>query len=199
MTLKPIVLASGSAIRADILRGAGLPFSIAKPDVDEDVIKKEAAAEGLGLEETAMRLAEAKCLAGGHAPKALVIGSDQILEFRGAAYDKPRTMDEARARLLDMRGAPHTLINAVAVARNGAVVWRHLDRPQLFMRTFDADEIDAYLAASGADILHSVGAYQVEKLGARLFERIEGDYYAVLGLSLYPLLGFLREEGAIPF
>lgn len=199
MTLKPIILASGSAIRAEILRGAGVPFSVARPDVDEDVIKKEAAAEGLALEETAMRLAEAKCLADDHASEALVVGSDQILEFRGEAYDKPRTMDEARARLLDMRGRPHTLINAVAVARDGAVVWRHLDRPKLFMRRFNAEEIDAYLTASGADILHSVGAYQVEKLGARLFERIEGDYYAVLGLSLYPLLGFLRGEGAIPF
>ena len=199
MKPQPLILASGSAIRAQILRGVGVPFSIAKPDVDESVIKKKAAAEGLALEETAMRLAEAKCLADAHDPGALVVGSDQILEFRGEAYDKPRDMEEARARLLDMQGHGHTLINAVAVARDGAVVWRFVDRPRLFMRSMSPEDVDAYLAAAGPDILHSVGAYQVEKLGARLFERIEGDYYAVLGLSLYPLLGFLREEGAIAF
>ena len=195
----PITLASGSFIRAQILRGAGLDFEIAKPGVDEDEIKIAAAAESVDPEETAMRLASAKCEAIAVNRTGIVIGSDQILEFEGRLYDKPKTMDEARARLCELQGASHTLINAIAVARDGKIVWRHVDRPRLFVRPLSSEEIEAYLEEAGSDILSSVGAYQVEKLGARLFEKVEGDYYAVLGLSLYPLLGFLRQEGAIAF
>ncbi|MEZ5893561.1 MAG: nucleoside triphosphate pyrophosphatase [Parvularculaceae bacterium] len=199
MTGPRIILASGSAIRAAILRGAGVPFEVMKPDVDEDVVKREAARDGLDLETLAMRLAETKCMDVARRTNAIVIGSDQIMEFQNRAYDKPKTLDEARARLNDIQGAAHTLINAVAVAREGRIIWRNLDRPTLVMRKMKAGEIDAYLAACEPDILHSVGAYQVEKLGSRLFERIEGDHFAVLGLSLYPLLELLRREGALPF
>ncbi len=193
----PIILASGSAIRARILEGAGVPFRAVKPDVDEGAIKRANA--GIDLEALAMRLAEAKALAADAPPEALVIGSDQILEFEGRAFDKPASMNEARARLLEMAGATHTLINAVAAARGGKIVFRHLDRPKLFVRALVENELDEYLDAAGPDILASVGAYQVESFGARLFEKIEGDYFAVLGLSLFPLLAFLRREGAIGF
>jgi len=193
----PIILASGSAIRARILEGAGVPFRVVKPDVDEGAIKRANA--GIDLEALAMRLAEAKALAADAPPAALVIGSDQILEFKGSAFDKPASMDEARSRLLEMAGAAHTLINAVAVAKGGEIVFRHLDRPKLFVRALVENELDDYLDAAGPDILASVGAYQVESFGARLFEKIEGDYFAVLGLSLFPLLAFLRREGAIGF
>lgn len=199
MTSPRIILASGSAIRADILRNAGVPFEVIKPDVDEDAIKQRCAADKLDLETTAMALAEAKCLKVASSTPDIVIASDQILEFENRPFDKPKSMGEARARLMEMAGKPHTLINAIAVARGGAIEWRHIDRPRLTMREIEEKELDAYLDASGAEILKSVGAYQVERLGARLFERIEGDHYAVLGLSLYPLLGFLRREGAIAF
>ena len=204
MTSRKIILASGSAIRADILRNAGVPFDVARPDVDEDLIKARCYEGGLDLETTAMALAEAKCLAVAVGDDRvgdddLVIGSDQILEFEGRPFDKPKSMNDARERLRRMAGAPHTLINAVAVARGRAVRWRHIDRPILSLRAFSEVELDAYLDASGPEILKSVGAYQVEKLGARLFDRIDGDHYAVLGLSLYPLLGFLRDEGALAF
>ncbi len=194
-----IVLASGSSIRRAILDGAGIPFEVMKPGVDEDVIKREARQEGLGLEELAMRLAEAKCMDIAEKTNAIVIGSDQIMEFEGRAYDKPATMEEARARLIETQGASHTLINAIAVARDGEIIWRNLDRPRLVMRKLSASEIDAYLDAAGPEILHSVGAYQIEKLGGRLFDRVEGDHFAILGLSLFPLLSLLREEGAIEF
>jgi len=108
-------------------------------------------------------------------------------------------MAEARERLIEMKGATHTLINAVVVARDGDIIWRNLDRPRLTMRDLTEADIDAYLDAAGPDILFSVGAYQVEKLGARLFEEIDGNYFAVLGMSLLPLLGVLRREGAIAF
>ncbi len=199
MTRPKIILASGSAIRREILSAAGIAFDVMRPDVDEDFLKKEAAARNLDLEETAMRLAEAKCLAVSDADSDLVIGSDQILEFKGAAFDKPKDMAEARARLAKLSGQKHTLINAVAVARNGEIVWRHIDRPALFMRDLSDEELDAYFETAGDDILSSVGAYQIEKLGSRLFENIDGSHFAVLGLSLFPLLGFLRREGAVAF
>ncbi len=200
MTENPrIILASGSAIRRQILSSAEVPFEVMKPDVNEDIIKEEGRREGLDLEALAMRLAEAKCLEIAAKTDAIVIGSDQIMEFEGRAYDKPADMKAAKARLMETQGGPHTLINAVAVARNGAIIWRNLDRPKLVMRALTETEIDAYLEAAGPEILHSVGAYQIEKLGSRLFERIEGDHFAVLGLSLYPLLDLLRREGAIAF
>ena len=98
-----------------------------------------------------------------------------------------------------LAGLQTGLINAVVVALNGQVIWRHVDRPKLMMRSLTEAEIDAYLAAAGPDILSSVGAYQVEKLGARLFDDIKGNYFAVLGMSLLPLLDVLRREGAIDF
>lgn len=199
MTAPKIILASGSAIRADILRNVGVPFDIMKPHVDEDEIKQRAYSNGLGLEATAMALAEAKCLAVASKTKDIVIGSDQILEFNDQPFDKPKTMDEARVRLASMAGKKHTLINAVAVARDGEIQWRHIDRPRLYMRDISESELGVYLESAGPEILSSVGAYQVENLGARLFDKIDGDFYAVLGLSLYPLLAFLRKEGAIPF
>jgi len=194
-----IILASGSAIRAAILTAAEVPFEVMRPDVDEDVIKQAGKAQGLDLESLAMALAEAKCMDIAAKTGAIVIGSDQIMEFEGRAYDKPASMAEARQRLIETQGAPHTLINAIAVARNGRIIWRNLDRPKLVMRAMSEAEIEAYLAQCAPDVLKSVGAYQVERLGARLFERIEGDHFAVLGLSLFPLLDLLRREGALDF
>ena len=187
-----LILASGSAIRAKILRDAGVAFEARKPDVDEAAIKRRM--RGENLETIAQSLADAKALAIA-APGAFVLGSDQILEYRGKAYDKPGSRGEAAERLLALQGDEHTLINAVSIARDGAVVFRHLSRPRLVMRALTADEIDAYLKRAGDDVLSSVGAYQVEALGGQLFERIEGDYFSVLGLSLFPVLAFLRERG----
>jgi len=213
-----LILASGSAIRAAILRNAGVAFTAEKPAVDEAAVKR--AMEGEDLEKVAMALAEAKALAvrapGLPSPKRsrphcelskdgfaqagdFVLGSDQILEFEGRAFDKAGTMAEARARLLELQGRSHTLINAAAIAQDGAIVFRHFARPRLFMRALTAGEIDAYLNKAGEEVLQSVGAYQIEGLGAQLFERIEGDYFAVLGLALFPVLGFLRAQGMGPF
>lgn len=195
--VKKITLASGSAIRAAILRGAGVDFDIVRPAVDESAIKEAALAEGKTLRDAAQLLADAKAQA--VAAAGAVIASDQILNFRGRGFDKPQSMDEARERLLELQGAAHSLINAVTIARDGEIAFRHIDEPRLFMRPMTANEIDMYLAAAGEDILESVGAYQVEALGSRLFDKIEGDYFAVLGLSLHPVLGYLRREGFLAF
>ncbi|WP_411819280.1 Maf family protein [Hyphococcus formosus] len=194
-----VTLASGSSIRAAILSGAEVPFDVVKPDVDEDEIKHQAKSDGIDLEKTAMLLAEAKCMAVATTTPGIVIGSDQIMEFEGRAYDKPKTMAEAKDRLLETQGAAHTLINAIAVARDGEIIWRNLDRPTLHMRSLSEEEIDQYLEEAGPEILYSVGAYQIEKLGSRLFDRIDGDHYAVLGLSLFPLLALLRRENILAY
>ncbi|MEX0645799.1 MAG: nucleoside triphosphate pyrophosphatase [Parvularculaceae bacterium] len=189
-----LILASGSAIRAKILREAGVDFEVITPDVDEAAAKAALVKAGAGLEEIAMKLAEAKARSV-IAPGRLVLGADQILEHQGRFFDKPKNIAEAKARLLELQGDVHTLINAVAVARDGAIVFRHLDRPRLTMRPMTEHEIDRYFDRAGAGVLASVGAYQVEALGAHLFERIEGDHFAVLGLALFPVLGFLRAQG----
>ncbi len=198
MTAPPAVtLASGSAIRAAILNDHSVEFSVARPGVDESVIKTEAAAAGLDLEETAMRLAEAKCMAVAKTRNGIVIGADQILEFEGRAYDKPADMADARTRLSKMQGRTHSLINATVAARDGAIIWRNLERPKLTIRGMTDAEIDVYLETAGDEILSSVGAYQVETaLGAGLFERISGDWFAVQGIAIYPLLAELSRQGA---
>lgn len=200
MTEKPAVtLASGSAIRAKILRGAGVPFEIIRPGVDESTIKMQGQKSGLALPDLALKLAEAKCLAVASHQPGLVIGSDQIMEFEGSAFDKPATLEDARARLRAMQGQPHTLINATVLARDGQVVWHHIEQPELVLRELSDAEIDLYLGSAEPDILSSVGAYQLEGLGSRLFERTSGDYFAILGLALFPLLAELRRQGALDF
>jgi septum formation protein len=196
MTAPSLVLASASPIRADILKAAGLRFDVAHPGVDEAAIKRALAGEDLAR--VAEALAEAKALAVA-APGALVVGADQILECEGRAFDKPADRGAAAARLFALQGRSHTLVNSVVVARDGEIVFRRRERPTLAMRALTEREIDAYLDRAGPGVLKSVGAYQVEGLGAQLFERIEGDYFAVLGLSLLPLLGFLRGAGVRAF
>lgn len=194
---RTITLASGSAIRAAILKGAGVEFEIVRPDVDEAAIKQAALAGGKSLQETAQLLADEKARAV-KVPGA-VIASDQILNFEGRGFDKPASIDEARDRLTALQGREHSLINAVTIMRDGEIAFRRVDEPRLLMRAMSTAEIDAYLEAAGTEILASVGAYQVEGLGSRLFERIEGDYFAVLGLALHPVLGYLRREGFLAF
>lgn len=192
-----ITLASGSAIRAAILKAHGVDFQVAKPGVDESIIKSEAMKAGLGLEDMAMGLADAKCMAVAKTQDGFVIGADQILEFEGRAYDKPRDMAEAKARLHEMQGKTHTLINATVAARGGEIIWRNLERPSLTIRSMTSAEIDAYIEAAGEEVLLSVGAYQVETpLGASLFNAINGDWFAVQGIAVNPLLAELRRQGA---
>jgi len=192
VTAARLILASASPIRAKILRQAGLAFTVQKTGVDEAAIKTRLA--GQTTDRIAMALAEEKALAIKDA-KALVIGADQILEYRRRPYDKPRSRLEARQRLMTLQGKRHVLVNAMAVTKAGRVVFRNLERPALYFREMSEREIDGYLDAAGEQTLDSVGAYQIEGLGATLVERIRGDYFAVLGLSLFPLLAFLRSEG----
>lgn len=177
---------------------AGLDYSAVAPGADESALKDRFLGEGLGPAALALALARAKALSIA-APGALVIGADQVMEMDGEVFDKPRTMRDAADRLSRCAGRAHRLINAVAIARDGDVIFDNTDVATLHMRPMTRAEVDAYLENAGEEVLSSVGAYQVEALGARLFDRIDGDYFTVLGLSLFPLLRVLRAEGALPW
>jgi septum formation protein len=194
----PLVLASTSPTRAGLLRSAGLAFDTAAPGVDEESVKEAARAEGLRPEDAALLLAELKARRiSERLPGAVVIGADQILVCEGRWFDKPADHAAAAAQLAALSGRRHGLVTAVLCMKGGVVLWRHVATPQLTMRRLTEDTIAAYLAAAGAAVLGSVGAYQAEGLGIRLFEAIAGEHAAILGLPLLPLLGFLRQHGAL--
>ncbi|HEV2550404.1 MAG TPA: nucleoside triphosphate pyrophosphatase [Stellaceae bacterium] len=196
---RAVVLASASVARAKLLEQAGIEVIRDSAGIDEAAVKASFREDGLDAASCATALAETKAarVSARHAD-ALVIGADQILVHDEHWLDKPRDKAEARAQLAGLRGASHELVTAVAVARNGAAIWREVDRAFLHMRAFSDDFLAAYLAAAGDDVLTSVGAYQLEGLGAQLFARIEGDYFSILGLPLLPLLEFLRSHGVVP-
>lgn len=193
----PIVLASKSAARRAVLEGAGVPFEAVVAGVDEDAVKAALLAEGAGPRDIADALAELKAIRVSRGRDAFVIGSDQTLEFEGRLYDKADTLEAARQRLMTLRGKPHKLHSAVVVAKEGAPIWREVVTATLTMREFSDEFLEAYLASEGEAALGSVGCYRLEGPGAQLFSRIEGDYFAILGLPLLGLLDLLRRHGAL--
>ena len=192
-----ITLASQSASRAAILRGAGVPFEIASPGVDEAAAKASLLAEGAGPREVADALAELKAVKVSRGRDGLVIGADQTLDLDGALFDKAASLEEARARLTAFRGKRHKLHAAVVVAKDGAPIWREVDTATLTMRAFSDAYLEGYLARNAEAALASVGCYQLEGEGAQLFERVDGDYFSVLGLPLFGLLDLLRRHGEL--
>lgn len=190
----PIILASKSAARTAVLKGAGVPFETAVSGVDEDAVKTALLGQGGTPREVADALAEPKALKISRSRPGFVIGADQTLEFEGGLYDKAETVEDARARLKLLRGKPHQLHSAVVVARDGAPIWRETVSARLVMRDFSDAFLEAYLADEGEAALGSVGCYRLEGLGAQLFARIEGDYFTILGLPLLGLLDLLREH-----
>jgi septum formation protein len=193
-----IILASGSPTRAGILKAAGVPFEALPPRIDERLIEAPLAKAGKPAGEIALALAEAKATGIGKADRAAyVIGADQTLDLKGERWHKPKTMDEARTQLLCLSARSHELHTAIVAVHRGTVQWRHLDSARLTMRPLSLAEIGAYLDKVGEGALHSVGAYQIEGPGIQLFERIEGDFFTILGLPLLPLLKWLREQGAL--
>lgn len=191
-----LVLASESAARAALLRGAGLRFEARAARVDEEEVKRSARADGASADDTALLLAELKA-SRVRDPDAVVIGADQLLVCEGRWFSKPADAAEAREHLLALRGRAHTLVTAVTCFRGGRSVWHHVARPTLRVRAFGEAFLDAYLAAEGEAALSTVGAYRLEGLGVHLFDRVEGEHAAILGLPLLPLLGFLRQHGVL--
>ena len=195
----PLILASGSKSRARILEAAGLAFIVEPPGLDEAVMRQAVSGErSLSPHDVAEVLARAKAEAVSDlARQAYVIGGDQVLALGQTVFSKPDSMEAARRQLLDLRGKTHTLHTAVAVATNGETIWAETTIATLTMRKLSPEFIGRYLAAAGDEVLNSVGAYQLELLGVQLFEKIDGDYFSILGLPLIPLLDTLRREGVI--
>ena len=193
----PIILASGSQIRAQILNGADIPFEVISKPVDETAIKTAMLAEGARLRDIADALAEAKSIKVSRKTPGLVIGADQIMTMDGVLFDKPPTIKAAKERLLAMRGKSHKLIGAIVICENGQPVWRHVSVVTLHVREFSDDWLEDYVTAEGDMMMKSVGAYRFEGRGAQLFTKVDGDSYSIMGLSLLPLLDYLRTRGAI--
>ena len=198
MTVPPerLILASKSAARRTMLTDAGVPFSVQVADVDEDAVKAvHDPADAVGL---AVELARVKALAvSRHDADAWVLGADQTLSFGDGLVSKAGSLDDARARLRAMRGKAHQLHSGAALARNGQIVWSGVDTATMRVRNFSDAFLDAYLAADGEELLHCVGSYRLEGMGSQLFEAVEGDYFTVLGLPLWPVLAELRRAGVL--
>ncbi|MBA4014237.1 MAG: septum formation protein Maf [Phenylobacterium sp.] len=192
-----IILASKSAARRAVLTGAGVPFEVAVAGVDEDAVKTSMLAQGATPRDVADALAEIKAVKISAGRAGFVIGSDQTLEFEGKLYDKAESLEAAAERLKTMRGKPHKLHSAVVVAKDGAPIWREIVSATLTMRDFSDDFLDDYLALEGEEMLGSVGCYRLEGPGAQLFSKIEGDYFAILGLPLMGLLDLFRRHGVL--
>ena len=192
-----VILASGSASRRALLAGAGVEARSIKPNVDEDAAKNAMRADNISVRDQAMRLAELKAIKVSRSEPGLVIGGDQMLNLNGEAFDKPKDLGAAREHLRKLSSHAHTLETAIVIAENGEPVWRHLARPKLTVRTLSEDFITNYVDQCGQALLSTVGAYQLESLGAQIFSKIEGDYFSILGLPLLPLLDYLRVRGIL--
>jgi septum formation protein len=193
-----LVLASQSPSRARLLAAAGVAFEAVPARIDEDEIKRSLLAGGADAARIADALAERKALRVSQArPGDLVIGADQVLSLSGDLVSKCATLPEAASLLRTLRGREHKLLGGLVIATGGRAIWRHRSEASLKMRTFSDGFLDAYLEREGIAILDAVGCYRFEGEGAQLFEKVEGDYFSILGLALLPLLAALREQGAI--
>jgi septum formation protein len=194
-----IVLSSTSEVRRRLLREAGITFKTAKPPVDETTITAALRGSGASACQVAASLAESKAISvAAILPGAFVIGADQMLDCDGQWFDKPVDLAAARRQLLALRGKTHRLVCAAALVAEGKVQWQHAETAELTMRDFSEAWLDLYLTRVGEAILSSVGGYHLEGLGAQLFDKVQGDYFSILGLPLIPLLAALRQAGALP-
>ena len=194
----PLILASASAARAAMLRAAGVEIEIEPARVDESELKLSLKQEGAAPDAVAIALAELKALQVSHArPGRLVLGADQMLDCDGTWFDKPESRAAARTQLEALRGKAHRLTSAAVLARDGQRVWHHAGAARLTMRAFTGPFLEGYLDRAGETVLSSVGAYQLEGLGAQMFQQIDGDFFTILGLPLLPVLDILREQGML--
>ncbi|CUI41288.1 Maf family protein [Cognatishimia activa] len=193
---QPLILASGSKIRADLLRNANVAFEVLTAPVDEEMIRQSLEAEGTRPRDIADSLAEAKAQrVSAKVPGALVLGCDQVLDFEGEVFAKPQSQEDARAQLQRLRNNSHSLLSAAVIYEDNKPIWRHVGIVRLRMRDFTDDFLDAYIERNWEEIRHTVGCYQLEAEGVRLFTRVDGDYFTVLGMPLLEILAYLTLRG----
>ena len=196
--VKPLILASSSATRLRLLQAAGLDVTPHNPRIDEAALRGSLEADHANPRDIADALAEMKARKiADRMPEALVLGCDQVLEFRHKAWGKPDTPAEAVEQLSAFRGHSHKLLSAGVRYDAGQPIWRFVGEVLLTMRFVSDDWLQGYVARNWDSIRHSVGGYKLEEEGIRLFSTIEGDYFTILGLPLLPLLGYLGERGFI--
>jgi septum formation protein len=193
---RPLILASKSAVRRLILRDAAIEVEIIPADIDERGIEANADAKGAGTVAALLALEKAIAVSAKH-PGRLVLGADQTLALGQRRFSKPGDRAAARTQLKVLRGQTHELHAALALVRDGKAIFEHRDSARLTMRDFSDGFLEAYLETAGDAVTESVGAYQLEKSGIQLFDRIEGGHFTILGLPLVPLLAFLRREGML--
>jgi septum formation protein len=193
---KPLIVASKSEVRRDLLVAAGIPVITDPADIDERKIEAENA--GLGPEDAALLLAREKALAISRRSEGLALGADQTLALGERRFSKPADFEAAREHLKALSGRTHALHSAAAIAQDGKILFETVSTAHLTMRPLSDAFLDAYLAAAGERVTKSVGAYQLEGIGVQLFEKIDGDHFTVLGLPLLPLLDYFRKAGLLP-
>ncbi len=194
----PMLLASGSAIRATLLKNAGLDFHVEVPRIDEETIKSALISEGALPRDIADALAEGKARKiSSRFPENLVLGCDQVLDFEGHLLSKPTSPENALAQLRDMRGKRHMLLSAAVLYQGGEPVWRHVGQVRLRMRACSDAYLQDYVTRNWDSIRNAVGCYKLEEEGVRLFTGIDGDYFNVLGMPLMELLNYLALRGVI--
>lgn len=197
--LDPIILASGSQIRAQLLRNAGVLCDVIPARIDEDAIKQALTAEDAPPRDIADTLAEMKARKVAEKGEGgLVLGCDQVLSFKGQVLSKPQTPDAARAQLQSLRGETHQLLSAAVIYEDLKPVWRHVGVARLTMRDFSDAYLDDYLARNWDSIRWSVGGYKIEEEGIRLFRMVHGDTFTIQGLPLLDLLSYLTLRGTLP-
>ena len=191
-----IHLASKSETRGKLLKNAKISFSRIDHGVDEDEVK--ISLQNQPPTEIATKLSELKATQPNPENKEdLVIGSDQVLDLEGKLFNKARNLDEAKSQLVELSGKKHNLITSTVVAQNKNIIWRHLDKSTLVMRSLTTQEIDNYLNEVDKSILNLVGVYAIEQEGIKLFEQIDGDFFSIQGLSVIPLINYLRQHNLI--
>lgn len=181
-----------------MLSNAAIAHTVQVPRIDEDAIKSALLAEGAPPRDVADALAEMKARRiSDKTPGAFVLGCDQVLDFRGALLSKPTSPDQALEQLQAMRGQRHTLLSAAVICENSQPIWRHVGQVRLTMRDVSDAYLQDYVTRNWDSIRHAVGAYKLEEEGVRLFTKIDGDYFNVLGMPLLELINFLALRGAI--